>query len=107
MSKNLFFEAISKFVISRQTLSHDKMGWKQKILADLMESFIGALFIGINPSIAQKLISYRSRNNRCRRFHESCVLSTSEALYNVSSLERPEILSPAMLLDAASGRRDA
>ena len=35
------------FVISRQTLSHDKMGWKQKILADLMEAFIAALFIGL------------------------------------------------------------
>ena len=29
------------------------MGWKQKILADLMESFIGALFIGINSIFAK------------------------------------------------------
>jgi ribonuclease-3 len=37
---------MEQYVISRQTLSHEKMGWKQKILADLMEAFIAALFIG-------------------------------------------------------------
>jgi len=37
---------MEKYIISRQQLSHDKMGWKQKILADLMEAFIAALFIG-------------------------------------------------------------
>ena len=39
------------FIISRQQLTQDKMGWKQKILADLMEAFIAALFIGNYPKM--------------------------------------------------------
>ena len=37
---------MDNYIISRQQLTQEKMGWKQKILADLMEAFIAALFIG-------------------------------------------------------------
>ena len=37
---------MENFIISRQQITQEKMGWKQKILADLMEAFIAALFIG-------------------------------------------------------------
>ncbi len=37
---------MDNYIISRQQLTAEKMGWKQKILADLMEAFIAALFIG-------------------------------------------------------------
>ena len=36
---------MDNYIISRQQLTQEKMGWKQKILADLMEAFIAALFI--------------------------------------------------------------
>lgn len=39
---------MDNYIISRQQLTQEKMGWKQKILADLMEAFIAALFIGKN-----------------------------------------------------------
>ena len=38
---------MDNYIISRQQLTQEKMGWKQKILADLMEAFIAALFINL------------------------------------------------------------
>ena len=56
---------LEQFIISRQQITQEKMGWKQKILADLMEAFIAALFIGERHGNFKYLKVIRSWPHTC------------------------------------------
>ena len=88
---------LEQFIISRQQITQEKMGWKQKILADLMEAFIAALFIGERHGNFKYLKVIRSWPHTCRCVYEGMFLSASETFYHGASVERSKKLLATVL----------